>query len=186
MKLQAYLGMLNYYGRFLPNLANLLRPLHELLRKNVKFEWSKECQESFDKTKSLLKANHVLEPYDPEKPIILTVDASPYGVGAVLSHEIGGQEKPIYFASATLTQAQKNYAQVQKEVLAVIYGVQKFHKYIYGVKFKLVTDNARVKAIFKHSRATLSIAVARLSRWALILANYEYIIEHRPGKKWVM
>uniref|UniRef100_A0A182ICK6 Uncharacterized protein n=1 Tax=Anopheles arabiensis TaxID=7173 RepID=A0A182ICK6_ANOAR len=79
MKLQAYLRMLNYYGRFLPNLANLLRPLHELLRKNIKFEWSKEYQESFDKTKSLLKANHVLEPYDPEKPIILTVDASSYG-----------------------------------------------------------------------------------------------------------
>ncbi|XP_050088326.1 uncharacterized protein K02A2.6-like [Anopheles aquasalis] len=182
MQLQAYLGMVNYYSRFLPNLATVLSPLYELLRKDKKYVWSKECQEAFEKTKTMLVAKHMLEPFDPKKPVVLAVDASPYGLGAILSHEIGGVEKPVYFASVTLTQAQKNYAQVHKEALAVVFGVQKFHKYIYGIRFKLVTDNSGVKEIFKPTRTTSSIAVARLSRWALILANYEYTIEHRPGK----
>ncbi|XP_049283943.1 uncharacterized protein K02A2.6-like isoform X1 [Anopheles funestus] len=180
-ELQAFLGLLNFYRRFLPNLSAQLYPLHALLKKNTKFNWDSKCEEVFQETKQMLINHKVLEPYDPSKPIVLAVDASPYGVGAVLSHVINKIEKPIAFASATLTEAQKNYAHVHKEALAVMFGVNKFHKYIFGFKFKLVTDNSGVKEIFNPTRGTSSIAMARLQRWALTLSNYDYVIEQRPG-----
>lgn len=124
----------------------------------------------------------MLEPFDPLKPIILAVDASSYGVGAVLSHMVNNVEKPVCFASSTLTPAQANYAQVHKEALAVVFGITKFHKYLYGAKFTLVTDNTAIKEIFNPSKGTSAIAVARLQRWALQVAGYQYVIEHRPGK----
>lgn len=182
LELQAYLGLLNYYHRFLPNLSSELHPLYMLLRKGVKYLWTAECQSAFESSKKLLLSNIILEPYHSKKPLILAVDASPYGVGAVLSHRVDGVEKPIAFASATLTVAQQNYAQVHKEALAVMFGVDKFHKYIFGYHFKLVTDNSAVKEIFNPCRGTSSIAMARLQRWALKLTNYDYEIEHRPGK----
>lgn len=153
-QLQAYLGLLNYYHRFLPNLSIVLRPMYNLLQKNRRFLWSSECQDAFEKTKRLLVENDLLEPYDPLKPITLVVDASPYGVGAVLSHVVENVEKPICFASWTLTPAQINYAQVHKEALAVIFGIKRFHKYLYGTTFKLITGNTGIKEIFNPSKDT--------------------------------
>jgi hypothetical protein len=102
-QLQAYLGLLNYYGKFIPNLSMELKDLYRLLRNDVKFVWSKECEESFKKSKELLLENNLLELYDPKKPIILATDASPYGIGAILSHLIDGVEKSVLFASSTLS-----------------------------------------------------------------------------------
>uniref|UniRef100_A0A182VPQ4 Reverse transcriptase domain-containing protein n=1 Tax=Anopheles minimus TaxID=112268 RepID=A0A182VPQ4_9DIPT len=181
-QLQAYLGLLNYYHRFLPSVSTVLYPLYQLLRKEKKFEWTKSCNESFEKSKRLICENRMLVPYDPDKPLVLQVDASPCGVGAILSHIINNVEKPIMFASVSLSEAQKNYAQVHREALAVVFGVKKFHNYLYGRRFKLVTDNSGVKEIFNPTKGTSRIAVARLQRWSLILSNYEYTIEHRAGK----
>ncbi|XP_035910630.1 uncharacterized protein K02A2.6-like isoform X1 [Anopheles stephensi] len=181
-ELEAYLGLLNYYHLFLPNLSSKLHSLYTLLRKESKFIWSSDCQEAFEESKKLLMSNQVLEPYDPTKPLLLPVDASPYGVRAVLSHKIGNVERPVAFASATLSEAQKNYAQVHREALTVVFGVEKFHKYLFGYRFTVITDNSGLKEIFNPCRGTSCIEMARLQRWELKLADYEYVIEHRPGK----
>ncbi|XP_063357872.1 uncharacterized protein K02A2.6-like [Cydia amplana] len=178
-QLQAYLGLLNYYGKFLPRLSDKLAPLHALLRKNVPFKWTKECHESFVASRKLITDCNLLVHYDCNKEVFVTTDASQYGLGAVLSHQINSE--PICFASATLNDAQKNYSQVEKEALGIIFAVQKFHKFLYGRKFVLVTDHQPLKFIFDPLKKIPITANARLQRWALILSGYQYEINYRKG-----
>ena len=145
-ELKAYIGLLNYYGRFLHNFSTTLQPLNELLCKCKKWEWSPACQKAF----RLSKEAHspVLAHYDPTKPIHLTCDASPYGIGAVISQlEETGQERPVAFASRSLSKAERNYAQIEKEALALIFEVHKFHQYLYGRTFTLQTDHKPLMTI---------------------------------------
>jgi transposase InsO family protein len=124
----------------------------------------------------------VLEPYDPRKPLLLYCDASPYGVGAMLAHKIGQEEKPVFFASSSLSKAEREYSQVHREALAVMFGIKKFHNYIYGQKFVLCTDNEALKEIFSPNKNTSKLSASRLQRWAVQLSMYEYEIKHVPGK----
>ncbi|XP_062704249.1 uncharacterized protein K02A2.6-like [Aedes albopictus] len=93
-ELQSYLGLLNYYSKFIPNISSELRVLYRLLRKDVAFNWDGDCEECFARSKELIMKNNLLQLYDPNKPIVVAADASPYGVGAVLSHIVDGEEKP--------------------------------------------------------------------------------------------
>lgn len=181
-QLQAYLGLLNYYGRYIPNLSIELKELYNLLRKDVKFVWDQSCQRCFEKSKQLILENNILELYDPDKPIVITCDASPYGVGCSLNHICGNAEKPVLFASGTLSNSEKNYSQLHREALAIMFALKSFHKYIYGHKFKICTDHQALKEIFNPSKGTPSVAAARLQRYAVILGMYDYSIEYRRGK----
>lgn len=182
-QLQAYLGLLNYYGEFIPNLSSEIHDLYELLRADKEFVWTKNCQRSFDRSKVLLTSNQVLELYDPEKEIIVAADASPYGVGAALSHLVSGVEKPVLFASSTLSPAEKNYSQPQREALAIIFALKKFYKYIYGKKFTIVTDAQCLRDLFNPKKGISPVAAARLQRWAIYLSMYDYEIRHKSGSK---
>ena len=122
-QLKSFLGMLNYYGKFLPNLSTCLAHLYGLLKRNSRWTWGPEQKEAFQKAKSLLTSSKVLTHYDPTKPLTLACDASPYGVGAVLSHQLEAGEHPISFASCSLAPAQKNYSQIDKEALVIVFGV---------------------------------------------------------------
>ena len=106
-QLKSFLGLENYYGKFLPDLATVLNPLHRLLHKGQQWKWDQSCEDAFRKVKDLVTSEQVLTHYDPEKPIKLAFDASTYGIGAVISHIIEGHEKPIAFASRTLNPAEK-------------------------------------------------------------------------------
>lgn len=107
-ELKAYLGLLNYYNKFLPNLATHLAPLHKLLRKEAQWTWNKEQDDAFRLSKQMLKSAKVLSHYRADRDLVLACDASPYGVGAVLSHVMeDGSEKPLGFMSRTLTPAEK-------------------------------------------------------------------------------
>ncbi len=134
--LKSYLGLLSYYSRFLPNLSNVLGPLNRLLRRNVPWCWGPREREAFQASKRLLLSSQALVHFNPQKDIVLSCDASAYGNSAVLSHKLpDGSEKPVVFASWTLTDTEQKYALVEKEGLACIFGVTCFHSYLYGHRF---------------------------------------------------
>ena len=148
-ELKSFLGLLNYYHRHFQNFADTLEPLHNLLRQGVKWQWTEKEQISFEKAKHILSETNFLVHYDLEKPLILACDASPYGIGAVLSHRMpDGSEKPITFASRTLSKTECNYSQIEKEALAIIYAKKKFHQYLFENHFVLFTDYKPLLGLF--------------------------------------
>lgn len=181
-QVKSYLGLINYYGRFLPNLSNELIALYKLTQKNVQFNWSQQCDEAFEKSKKLLLTNNLLVHYDSSKPIVIHCDASPYGLGAILSHETNGKEMPVLFASCTLTKTQQNYAQLHREALAVVFAVKRFHKYIFGKEFTIYSDHQPLREIFNENKS-IPVAAGRLQRWAIYLAMYNYHMRYRKGSK---
>ncbi|KAL5506647.1 hypothetical protein EMCRGX_G008350 [Ephydatia muelleri] len=178
---RSFLGMINYYSKFIPNLATLLNPLNELLRKDVQWKWTDQREQAFKQAKQCLTSPNVLVHYDPTLPIKLAGDASAYGIGAVISHTLpDGSERPIAFASRTLNASERNYAQLEKEALSLIFGVKKFHEYLYGRRFTLLTDHKPLTTILGPKTGVPPLATARLQRWALLLSAYEYDLEFRP------
>jgi predicted aspartyl protease len=183
-ELKAYLGLLNFYGKFIPNLSTELEPLYQLLRKNQRWKWHTEQIRAFERSKTLLQSATVLVHYDPNKKLTVSCDASPYGVGAVLSHEMpDGSERPIAFASRTLTSAEKKYSQLDKEGLAVVFAVKKFHQFLYGRHYTIYTDHKPLLGIFKCDKPVPLMVSGRIQRWILTLAAYEYDLVYRPGKE---
>ena len=175
-ELRSSLGLLNYYGNFIPNLSTLLQVLHELPWKGVKWAWTEESEKAFVCSKSELVTDKVLVPYDEK---ILACDASPYGVGVVISHVMDdGEERPIAFASRTLTKSERNYLQIEKEALGIVFGVRQFQRYLYGRTFHLLTDHKQLVTILGPKTAVPTLAAARMQRWAVILQAYNYQAEY--------
>ena len=130
-KLRSYLGMINYYRAYLPRVSQELKLLYELLKKGQVWKWGPTKNDAFLKSKRMLSTSALLVHYDSNKPLIMAFDASRYGIRVVLSHQMkDGTEWPIAFASRTLTDAEKNYFQLDKAALAIIFGVRKFYQYI--------------------------------------------------------
>lgn len=181
-QLKSYLGLINYYGKFLPNLSTVIAPLYQLTKKDVPFEWSNDCDLAFLKSKELLAHERLLVIYDPNKPLVIHCDASPYGLGAILSHIIDGLDRPIMYTSCTLSAAQKNYSQLHREALAIVFAVRRFHKYIFGKTFVIYSDHQPLREIFNEKKST-PVAAGRLQRWAIFLASYDYQIAYKKGSK---
>ena len=172
--------MVQYYHPFLPDLATTLAPLHELLKKGVQWTWTKECQQAYEACKQGLTSDALLVHYDGNRELRLACDASSYGIGAVISHVMDdGQERPIAFASRTLSSSERNYAQIEREALSIVFGVKKFHQFLYGRRFTLITDHKPLLAIFNPKSAIPTLAAARMQRWALVLSAYDYEIEYK-------
>ena len=145
-----------------------------------RWNWSQACEEAFKEVKKQLVSARILVHYDPELPLRMAADASAYGVGAVISHVYeDGSERPIAFASHTLTPSERNYAQVEKEGLSLIFGVTRFHQYLYGRPFQMITDHQPLVTIFGPKKAIPVMAAACLQRWAIKLSAYQYKIVYR-------
>ena len=178
--LKSFLGSVQFYSKFLENLSTVLEPLYNLTKKGVLWSWGKGEQRAFDIVKEKLCDDTVLAHFDPKLPIGSACDASEVGLGAVLFHRYeNGGERPIANASKTLTDTQRNYSQIQKEALAIVFALTKFHHFLYGRKFILVTDHKPLLSLFGPTKAIPALAANRLARWALVLSQYEYSIEYR-------
>lgn len=180
-ELKSFVSMFNYYRRFVHMCPDLLEPFHKLMRKGEPWLWSSECALAFVKAKSALSEATMLVLFDPTKELILSVDSSSYGVGAILSQMSNGKEYPIAFESATLNAAQRNYSQLEKEALACIFGLKKFHKYLWGRQFVICSDHLPLKSIFGENKRIPNLASSKLIRWATVLSAYQYKIIHKKG-----
>ena len=182
-QLRSFLGMINYYAKFLPQLSTLLAPLYSLLQKKTAWTWGAAQKRAFEEAKKALTSSKILTHYDPQRELILSCDASPYGLGAVLSHRMDdGSERPIAFVSRSLAPAEKRYAQLDKEALAIIFGVKKFNQFLLGRKFVILSDHRPLQHLLSESKTVPTLASSRIKRWALTLSAYDYEIRYKPGK----
>ncbi|XP_063635087.1 uncharacterized protein K02A2.6-like [Cydia splendana] len=192
-ELRSFLGLVMYYAKFVPNISSLLAPLYNLLRKDVKYYWDSSCENAFNQVKGMLMSSEVLAHYSPELHLVLTCDASSVGVGAVISHLIpdgtsgngteGARERPIAYASRSLNKAERGYSQIEKEALGIIFGIKKFHQYLFGRKFILRTDHKPLVTIFGDKVGIPVMAASRMQRWAVLLSGYVYDIEYVRSEK---
>ena len=183
-QLRSFLGMLSYYHKFLPNLAAKLTPLYALLNKQQRWVWQDKQQVAFQCAKDALQSDALLTHYDPAKPLVLACDASEYGLGAVLSHIVDGtNERPIAYTSRTLSPAEKHYSQLEKEALAIVFAVKKFHLYLFGRHFIIESDHQPLKTLFGETNKIPDMAPSRIVRWAILLSVYRYTFRYKPGKQ---
>lgn len=174
--LQKLLGMINYIRSYIPNLAELCQPLRELLKKNILFQWSQKHTECVEKIKKLIMNAEILKPFDSNKQITLQTDASKYGLGCCMMQD----GKPISFASRSLTEAEVNYGQIEKEFLAIVFACEKFKNCIYGKSVNVMTDHKPLLGIMKKELS--KIPSARLQRMKLRLLKFDLNLFYVPGK----
>ena len=149
-----------------------------------KWTWGTAQAKAFKQANEALTSSRVLARYNPDLPVILDCDDSPYGVGVVLSHQLeDGVIKPIAFASRSLSPAEKKYSQLDKEGLAIVFGVKKFHQYLAGSTFSIYSDHKPLQHIFAEDRPIPAMPSARIQRWALTLSAYNYTITYKPGSQ---
>jgi len=184
-EVKRFLGMTTYYSRFIPNASTITHPLRCLLRENTNFRWTTACEAAFIKLKEEIASNRILMPFNPKLPLTLACDASPTGIAAVLSHIVNGIERPIAFASRSLTPAEQNYSRLDREALAIVFAVDKFFMYTYGRKFdlQLITDNRPLTRIFKHDTNLPPMTAVRLLRYTTFLQSFDYVIKHRKAEE---
>ncbi|UYV79893.1 hypothetical protein LAZ67_18000997, partial [Cordylochernes scorpioides] len=177
-EVRSFMGLCSYYRRFVKDFANKAKPLHDLLRNNVKFFWSNEQEQSFQILKSAPTTDPVLGHFKEDAETLVHTDASGYGVGAVLTQLVEGKEKPIAYASRTLNAAERNYSTTERECLAVVWAIYKFKPYLFGKHFTVVSDH--------HSLCWLANGEdpsGRLARWALRLQEFDISIVYKNGKR---
>ena len=170
------LGMINYIAKFTPRISETTAPLRELIRKEVEFHWLEHHEQAFEKLKSQLTDPETLSYYDVAKPVTLQVDASKSGLGAALLQE----ERPVAYASKAMNATQERYAQIEKELLAIVFGCKRFHQYIYGKQVNVDSDHKPLEAIFNKP---LSQAPSRLQKMLLQLQEYDIVLRYKKGSE---
>ncbi|XP_047987206.1 uncharacterized protein K02A2.6-like [Leguminivora glycinivorella] len=181
--LRAFLGLYTYYEKFLPDKATLLEPLYRLLEAKSPWTWGDKEQAAFNKAKSLLSSDCTLVGYDLNKELLLVCDSSDYGLGAVLVHTMeDGSERPVMMASRTLQPHERRYGQIDKEALAIMFGLSKYHQFLAGRRFCIITDHKPLVGLFNPEKPIPDQISPRMLRWSLKLNGYSYSIKYRPGK----
>ena len=173
---QRLLGMINFLAKFIPKMSTITQPLRCLLMKDVDFTWSHEQDRALTEIKMVLTREPVLGFYDPKKKVTLLCDDSKYGLGACLMQE----GKPIAYASRALTAVQIRYAQIEKELLSIVFGCEHLHQYVYGNEIEVHTDHKPLINIV--NKMTIGEAPPRIQRLLLRLLRYTVILKHIPGK----
>ena len=169
-EVQRFLGLANYYRRFLPNLSRVESPLRKLVS-DSHFKWSKDADVAFNKIKELVSRNTILAYPDPSAKLFVDTDASDNGLGAVLSQiDASGVERPIAFASRSLAENERKWTVMERECFAIVWAItDQFHCYVYGTQFTVRTDNQPLKWLQSLRKPT-----ARIARWIFKLQEYNY------------
>jgi hypothetical protein len=167
-------------NRFIKNFASITRPLRHLTCKNVPWQWGEEEQRALDELKSALSKETTLSYFDPEKEMIMFVDGSPIGLGAVLSQKDKktNQVNPLHFASHPLSDTETRYPQIDREALSIYWSIKRFHLYLYGKEFRVITDHKPLVNLFNNPTSKPS---ARIERWLMDLQHYRFTVEYQPG-----
>lgn len=175
-ELNRFLAMYRFNSNFIENLSHHTHPLRLLLKKNAVWSWDQNHQKCFDDLKQRLIQSPVLQLFNEKEPITLSVDASGYGLGATLLQK----GKPIGFASASLKEEQKRYAQIEKELLAVVFGLRHFNFYTYGRPVTVETDHKPLVGLKEKPFESIS---PRLQRLLYKVIQYDYQLTYVPGKE---
>jgi hypothetical protein len=177
-QVQSFLGLTGYFRKFVKNYSIIAKPLSDLLKGERKFKFGEEEKMSFEMLKQKLCEEPVLKIFDFEKETELHTDASRDGYGAMLVQrdDVDGKFHPVYYMSRKTTDAEKKYSSYELEVLAIIEALKKFRTYLLGIKFKIKTDCSAFTMTMKKKDL-----VTRVARWALLLEEFDYVLEHRPG-----
>lgn len=177
--MRSFLGLINFYRRFYPNLASTAAPLTDTLRKAAPKEicWTEGLESSFDLVRNEFANVVALHIPLPNSPFILQTDACDIGIGAVLMQEVDSDEKPMCFISRKLLSNERNYSVIEKECLSIIWAVRKFHHYLYGRKFTIKTDHAPLQWLSDNKDMC-----SRRMRWSLALQSYSFVVKYIKGK----
>ncbi|GBL62120.1 Retrovirus-related Pol polyprotein from transposon 297 [Araneus ventricosus] len=174
--LRSFLGLCTYYRLFVKNFSTIARPLHKLTEAKSNFNWTDECEKSFNSLKQALTSSPILTYPWTDKDFILDTDASNEGIGAVLSQNTGNEERVIAYFSKSLGKPERNYCVTRKELLAIVKSIEHFHHYLYGRKFLLRTDHTSLRWLLNFKEPEGQIA-----RWIQRLQEYDFEIQHRKG-----
>ncbi|KAG5861787.1 hypothetical protein JTB14_037397 [Gonioctena quinquepunctata] len=179
-QIQSFLGLTGYFRKFISSYSVIAKPLSDLLRKEQRFVFGYEQKEAFEKLKKFLSCKPVLPIYKQGGETELHTDASKYGYGACLLQKLNkdGRFHPVYYMSKKTTPAEEKYSSYELEVSAIIQAVKKFRIYLLGIHFKIITDCS----VFRKTMAKKDLTT-RVARWALLLEEYSYGIEHLKGNK---
>ena len=172
-ELRRFLGMASYYRRFIAEFAEIAQPLHALTTNDISFQWSETCEKAFQNLLHCLSSTPVLVFPDFSQQFVVETDASNIGLGAVLMQG----NNVIEYASRALTKTEQNYSATEKECLAMVWALQKFAMYLEGSHFKVITDHKPLTYLL-----SLKEPRGKLARWRVELDNFDFEIQHRPGK----
>ena len=166
--------MAQYVSRFIPNYASITSPLRELTRLDTPWTWNQRHEHAFQNLQQVLASTQVMEYFNTNKPSEIIVDASPTGLGAILTQD----GKVISYASRALSVVESRYSQTDREMLAVVWGTEHYHLYVYGSTFTVRTDHKPLLGIFKSSKP----ASARIEGWRLRLTPHDFNLVYKPGR----
>ncbi|CAN6697874.1 unnamed protein product [Malus baccata var. baccata] len=175
-EVRSFLGHAGFYRRFIKDFSKIAQPLRRLLQKEVSFEFNEASEQAFNHLKDLLTSAPIITPPDWSTPFELMCDASDYAIGAVLGQRKNKLPHVIYYASRTLNDSQLNYSTTEKELLAIVFALDKFRSYLIGTKVIVFTDHAALKYLF-----TKKEAKPRLIPWMLILQEFDIEIKDKKG-----
>lgn len=174
---KSFTAFANYYRKFIPNFAAIARPLNKLTRKNSTFNWTEECEKAFQTLKKKLLSPEVLQYPDFNHEFIITVDASSYACGAVISQNIDNKDRPIAYISRTFEKGEKNKPIIEKELLAIHFAVMTFEPYIWGKHFTIRTDHKPLVHLYNLKNPSSKLSLIRMD-----LEKFNFTITYIPGK----
>jgi hypothetical protein len=177
-EVRSLLSSASFCSKFIRNFATITKPLRRLTCKDVKWTWGQTEQSALEKLKAALSEKTTLSYFDPEKDTTLFVDGSPVGLGGILTQSDGNEVNPLYYASRPLIDTETRYPQIDREALSIYWAVKRFHLFVYGKEFRVITDHMPLVSIFNNPTSRAS---ARIERWLMELQQYRFTVEYQPG-----